>query len=135
MRMRILKKCRFLKKTKVNPAYIAGVNKETGKSIYNSLFHSKGSTSAGLLPFLLGGFSCIILLGSVFLYANCGITSLDTERGIWNDLFHSISYGTESIKQIYPEPSFMMSSIVYTLANTPKALVLKENKGKSGIYL
>jgi hypothetical protein len=104
-------------------------------SIYNSLFHSKGSTSAGLTYFLLGCLSsCFILLGSGFLYANCGITSLDAGIEIYNDLFYSISYDTESIKLIYPEPSIIMSSIVYT-ANTPKARILKENKGKSGIYL
>jgi NADH-ubiquinone oxidoreductase chain 2 len=64
--------------------------------IYQSIFHSKGyagvvityflETSGGLSSyFLLGGLSsCFILLGSVFSYTNCGITSLD------NGLFQSI---------------------------------------------
>jgi len=74
-------------------------------------------------------FAVFILFCSAFLYANWDRTSLDTGIDIYNDLFHSISYDTESIKLIYPEPSIIMSSIVYTLANTPKALALKENKG------
>ena len=50
---------------------------------------SEEFTRADLTYFTLGGLSyCFILLGSAFLYANCGITSLDAGIDIYNDLFH-----------------------------------------------
>lgn len=70
-------------------AYITYSDNRIG--IYNSLFHSKGSTRAGLISFSLGGLSSgFILLGSAFFYVNCGITSLDTGIHIYNDLFYSM---------------------------------------------
>ena len=67
--------------------------------IHQSIFHSKGSAGAVITYFLLGGLSsyfllgclssCIILLGSAFLYADCGITSLDYWIGISQSIYHS----------------------------------------------
>src|SRR3978361_109625 len=52
--------------------------------IHQSIFHSKGSAIAVITSFLLGCLSsCIILPGSAFLYADCGITSLDNWIGIY----------------------------------------------------
>ena len=95
--------------------------------IHQSIFHSKGSTRAGLTSFLetLGDlYSCFILPGSGFLYAGCGITSLDNRIGI----HQSISHSTTIIHSLD-------LCILYSNPDTDKIKIFKDNRKKSGVYI
>jgi hypothetical protein len=121
--------------------------------IYQSIFHSKAGSAGAVITYYLlvprarserGGLSsyfllgclssCIIFLGSAFLYADCGITCLDH----W-----ILFFSPESFENSTDLASILLSGIpacavtpavVYPNAETQKLDILQENKNQSGIY-
>ena len=74
--------------------------------------------------------SLFVLIGAVLLIStNIGyITSLDTEIGIYNGLFHSIT------QNFNPYLLSIVPILPYSNADTMKTEILNENRNKIGIY-
>jgi hypothetical protein len=91
-----------------------------------------------------------LLYSGVIGYDSLYITSLDTGIGIYNGLFHStaINYSFDlfidiigAIILLFPSGcsidsflSLVIPVVIYKNSDLEKQKILKENKGKSGIY-